>query len=101
MGLKHPLNHMCTLYVPFKIRNGCAIIPDHAYNTYCCVNKQQQLNCTQQNMGGGCTRVVHGRSRMTIDPRILTNAGTEQVGFSPTRQTLVAPSAKHREVFGE
>ena len=27
-------------------------------------------------------------------------AGTEHVGFSPTRQTLLAPSAKRREVFG-
>ena len=29
------------------------------------------------------------------------NAETEHVGFSPTRQTLLAPSAKRREVFGE
>ena len=28
-------------------------------------------------------------------------AGTEHVGFSPTRQTLLAPSAKRREMFGE
>ena len=28
-------------------------------------------------------------------------AGTEDVGFSPTRQTLHAPSEKHRGVFGE
>ena len=28
-------------------------------------------------------------------------AGTEHVGFSPTRQTLFAPSAKTSEVFGE
>ena len=28
-------------------------------------------------------------------------AETEHVGFSPTRQTLLAPSAKRREVFGE
>ena len=28
-------------------------------------------------------------------------AGTEYVGFSPTRQTLLAPSEKRREVFGE
>ena len=28
------------------------------------------------------------------------NAGTEHVGFSPTRQTLLAPSAKRREVEG-
>ena len=28
-------------------------------------------------------------------------AGTEQVGLSPTRQALLAPSAERREVFGE
>ena len=27
--------------------------------------------------------------------------GTELVGFPPTRQTLLAPRAKRREVFGE
>ena len=29
------------------------------------------------------------------------NAGKEYVGFSPTRQTLIAPSAKSRAVLGE
>ena len=29
------------------------------------------------------------------------NAGTEHAECSPTRQTLLAPSAKLREVFGE
>ena len=29
------------------------------------------------------------------------NTGTEHVGFSPTRQSLLAPSARQREVFGE
>ena len=28
-------------------------------------------------------------------------AGTEHIGLSPTRQTLLAPSAKRREEFGE
>ena len=28
---------------------------------------------------------AHGRSRMTIDPRIPTNPVTEHVGFLPTR----------------
>ena len=48
---------------------------------------------------GGCTHVVHGRSRMTIfiDPR----ARTKHAGFSPTRQAVLAPSAKRREVLGE
>ena len=39
---------------------------------------------------GGGTHVVHGRSRMTKDPR-LSNAGTDHVGFSPTMQILLAP----------
>ena len=34
-------------------------------------------------------------------PWRLYNAGTEHVGFSPTRQILLTPSAKHREVLGE
>ena len=39
--------------------------------------------------------IVHGRSRMAIDPRIpIYNAGTEHVGFSPTRQTVLAPKAQ-------
>ena len=45
--------------------------------------------------------VVHGRSRMTIRRSHPYNAGTEDVGFSPTRQILLAPSAKRREVFDE
>ena len=34
-------------------------------------------------------------------PSHLYYAGTEHVGCSPTRQTLLVPSAKRREVFGE
>ena len=32
--------------------------------------------------GGGGTQVVHGRSRMTIDPRIPTMAGWSTPGFT-------------------
>ena len=49
--------------------------------------------------GGGGLIILHGRSRMTIDSCIP--ARTEHVGFSPTRQISLAPSAKRREVFGE
>ena len=37
---------------------------------------------------GGAVPVscMHGRTRMSIDPRIPCNAGTEHVGFSPSRQ---------------
>ena len=45
--------------------------------------------------------IINGRSRMTIDPRIPNDARTEHVVFSPTRKTLLAPSAKRREVSGE
>ena len=34
-------------------------------------------------------------------PSHLYYARTEHVEFPPTRQTLLAPSAKRREVFGE
>ena len=46
--------------------------------------------------------VMHGRSRTTIDRSSHPyNAGTEHVGYSSTRQTLLTPSAKRREVSGE
>ena len=46
--------------------------------------------------------IMHGPSRMTKYPCIPAyNAGTEHVGFSPTRQTLLALSAKRRKVLGE
>ena len=38
---------------------------------------------------------------MTIGPSHPYNAGTENVGFSLSRQTLLAPSTKRREVSGE
>ena len=46
---------------------------------------------------------MHGRSRMAILYRASHPyyAGTEPVGFLPTRQAFLAPSAKRREVFGE
>ena len=44
----------------------------------------------------GALIAMHGRSRMTLDLRIHTRpshpAGTEHVGFSPTRQALLAPN---------
>ena len=49
---------------------------------------------------GVCAYVMHGRSH-DHGPSPPYNAGTEHVGFSPTRQTLLAPSPKRREVFGE
>ena len=53
-------------------------------------------------MGRGVLTIMHGRSRMyDRRPWHPYNAGTEQVGFSPTRQALLAPSARRREVFGE
>ena len=44
---------------------------------------------------------MHGRSRMTVWYRASHpyDAGTKHVGFWPTRQTLLAPSAERREVF--
>ena len=46
---------------------------------------------------------VHSRSRMIIAIRPLHpyHAETEHVGLSPTRQTLLVPSATRREVFHE
>ena len=38
---------------------------------------------------------------IAIRPSHTCNVGAEHVQFSWTRQTLLAPSAKRREVFGE
>ena len=53
---------------------------------------------------GGRNHVTHGRSRMTIDPRVpVYNAGTEHVDFSPNRQADIACTKREakREVLGE
>ena len=34
-----------------------------------------------EGIGEGCTQFVHGRSRMTIDPRIPTMLGRSTSGF--------------------
>ena len=46
---------------------------------------------------------MRGRNRRTIviGPSHPYTAGTEHVGFSTTRQTLLAPSEKRHEVFDE
>ena len=45
---------------------------------------------------------MYDGSRMTVDPRIPTiPERSMSVGVAPTKQTLLAPSAKRREVFGE
>ena len=41
--------------------------------------------------------IMHGRNRMAT--KHPCNAGTEHVGFSPTRQILLAPSAKRRRKY--
>ena len=50
---------------------------------------------------GGVLGIMHGRSRMNIDPRISLLCRDGHVGFSSTRQTLFAPSVKRREMLGE
>ena len=47
---------------------------------------------------GGLLNIMHGHSRMIHRPSHLYNAGTKYVGFSPAKQTLLAPSARRREV---
>ena len=49
--------------------------------------------------GGGVLIVIHSHSRMTIDrPSHPDNSGTDHVGLSPTRLTLLAPSQKRGDV---
>ena len=42
---------------------------------------------------------MDGRSLPDHRPSHRYNAGTEHVGFSPTRQALLSPSAKRRDTF--
>lgn len=42
---------------------------------------------------------IYGNSHIAVYSRIPTLP--ELVEVSPTMQTMIAPSAKHREVFGE
>ena len=49
---------------------------------------------------GGVFIAMYGRRRLHRPSHRYT-AGTEHVGFAPTSQTLLAPRAKRREVFGE
>ena len=50
--------------------------------------------------GRGGVDILRVRSPYGHLPSHPCNAGTEGAGFSPTEQTLVAPSAKRREVSG-
>ena len=60
-------------------------------------------------LGGGTRGVysifMHGRSGTTVavvtDPRIPTIPERSMSALSPTRQTLLAPKVKRREVFSE
>ena len=47
------------------------------------------------------TIAMHGRSLSDCSPSHPYNARSEHVGFAPSRQTLLAPSAKRHGVFGE
>ena len=48
-----------------------------------------QAERRRKGRGGGCTSVMHGRSRMTVDPRIRTMPGRSTSGFHrPDRHCL-------------
>ena len=51
--------------------------------------------------GGGGTQFLHGRSHMTMDPRVPTVPGRSTSGFHQSGRHFLAPTAKRREVFGE
>ena len=44
---------------------------------------------------------MHGRSRVTLDPRIPTIARADDVEFPLTGQAFLAPNTKHRAVLRE
>ena len=69
------------------------------------------MTCRGTYMSGGMVLdtgdvldLMHGRSRMTLDPRIPTTPGRSMSGFhghGPGRHCLLASGAKCREVSGE
>ena len=63
------------------------------------VGTTKDSNMGASARGGGILIIMHGRSRLTIYSRIP--AETEHVGFSRTRQTLLALSVKRGEVLGK
>ena len=62
-----------------------------------------RLNIYRHKNGrkGMRTHVMNSPLSYDHRPSHPHNAGTEHVGFSPTRQALPAPRAKRREAFGE
>ena len=66
------------------------------------VIKGREGRCGCRSWVWGSKHVVHGRSRMAIDPRVPTMPGRSTVGFPPTRQTLRACTKRQakREVLG-
>ena len=58
-------------------------------------------NKTKYSAGGKVLISCRSLQTIAIRPSRPYYAGTEHVGFSPTRQTSRAPSTKRREVFGE
>ena len=65
------------------------------------VTHDEQLASQVRLVCGGCTHIMHGDSRMTIDPRILTMPGRSTSGYHRPGRHLIAASAKRCEVFGE
>ena len=65
--------------------------PANNGSTYSELRRRTRPDSITDGGGAGCIHVMHGRSRMTIDPCIPTMfAGTEHVGFSHTDQADIA-----------
>ena len=64
--------------------------------------REERGRGVESEKAGRGAQFVHDRSRIHDHrPSHPYYAGTEHVGFSPIRQTLLAPSAKRREALGE
>ena len=62
----------------------------------CAVRGTVRGEGTRAGVGVGSVLIIMDGRR----PSHPYKVGTKHVGFSPIRQTLLAPSAKHRKVFG-
>ena len=63
--------------------------------------RDRQEAIMSRGEGGGGTHVMPDPQSYDHRPSHPYNAGTKHVGFPSTRQTLLAPSAKRRDVLGE
>ena len=63
-------------------------VHDFRYHSGCKPGMSSVCSTSFRVRGGGCTHFMHGRSRMTIGPRILTMLGRSTPGYRAGRHRV-------------